>query len=112
MTKPRREFVAPRLSSLPANQWQPYSDAQRERIRAHTKHDVNGGSMERKNWDDPIWLAVLVEEVGEVARHRCEAARGKTAPLGDLREELIQVLAMTAAWVDAIDLRGLEAADA
>lgn len=76
----------------------PYADVHRERIRAHAKHDGRGQSMERKGWDDPIWLPVVTEEVGEVARCLCDhddKAR--------LREELVQLAAMTTAWIDAID---------
>jgi NTP pyrophosphatase (non-canonical NTP hydrolase) len=75
-----------------------YSDMHSERIRAHNKHDTLGGSMERKTWDDPAWLPVVVEEVGEVAH-----AMTYDAPDADLRTELVQVGAMVAAWIDAID---------
>lgn len=84
-----------------------YGEVHDERIRAHAKHDVNGGSMERKPWDDPIWLAVLTEEVGEVARVLCEQSLGSF--VGDaivrdrLREELVQVAAMACAWIAAVD---------
>jgi NTP pyrophosphatase (non-canonical NTP hydrolase) len=83
-----------------------YVDIHRERIRAHAKHDAKDGSMERKAWDNPVWLPVLTEEVGEVARVLCENELGN---LGDeatvrLREELVQVAAMATAWIDAIDL--------
>lgn len=84
-----------------------YADVHRERIRAHAKHDARGGSMERKDFDDPAWLPVLLEEVGEVARALCEHHLGNLDrdALGDkLRAELIQVCAMAAAWVDAIIL--------
>jgi len=77
----------------------------RERIRAHRKHEKRDGSMERKPFDHPIWLAVLTEEVGEVARVLCD---NELSTLGEdvrnaLRDELVQVGAMTAAWIDALD---------
>ena len=91
--------------------WEPggqlYEDVHRERIRAHAKHDDNGNSMERKDWWSPDWLPVLIEEVGEVARVQCEYRHGKFGYQGakdSLREELVQVAAMTCAWIDAIDL--------
>lgn len=85
--------------------WRPYSEVHRERIRAHKKHDANGWSMEKREWTDPVWLPVLTEEVGEVARVLCEGEDGMTAEHRDhLREELIQVAAMAVAWIDAIDL--------
>lgn len=83
-----------------------YEDMHRERMRAHAKHDKNGGGMERKPWNATAWLPVLVEEVGEVARALCERALGNTDELtlrAQLREELVQVGAMTAAWIDALD---------
>jgi hypothetical protein len=98
-----------------------YEDVHRERIRAHEKHDDHGQSMERKSWDDPAWLSVLVEEVGEVAKELCEmrhAAHGfiespgmtedewravQVAAMLKLREELMQVAAMSCAWIDACD---------
>lgn len=85
---------------------EPYGDVHRERIRAHTKHDVNGGSMERKLWDDPAWLPVLTEELGEVARELCERELGNVNAshhVQSLREELVQVAAMACAWISAID---------
>jgi len=96
----------PSESDIPMHGWRPYDDFHRERIRAHAKHDANGPSMERKPWDHPIWLAVLVEEVGEVARvlndeqlglFDHEEARRK------LRTELVQTGAMVAAWIDALE---------
>lgn len=83
-----------------------YAAFQAERIRAHAKHDTNGGSMERKRWDDPAWLPVLVEEVGEVARALCEyrhLARNDDTLREQLESELIQVGAMVSAWVDALN---------
>jgi NTP pyrophosphatase (non-canonical NTP hydrolase) len=85
--------------------WDPYHYVHRERIRAHAKHDAGGGSMERKAWDDPAWLPVLVEEVGEVARALCECRHLRTDDVelrAQLRSELIQVAAMTCAWLEAV----------
>jgi NTP pyrophosphatase (non-canonical NTP hydrolase) len=52
-----------------------------------------------QNHGDGKWAAILMEEVGEVA----------TAILHNdpknLREELIQVAAVAAAWVEALDRR-------
>lgn len=82
-----------------------------ERIRAHRKHDGNNGSMERKDFDDPAWLPVVGEEYGEVAKVLCEeghlsdpSAKNRNRFKNDLRGELIQVMAMCSAWVDAIDM--------
>ena len=84
-----------------------YLDIHKERLRAHHKHqDKPGGSMEQHVWDDADWLPVLVEELGEVARNLCEHRHGNLTSAQfqqQLREELIQVAAMAAAWVGAID---------
>lgn len=85
--------------------WSPYSGMHRERIRAHAKHEPKGGSMERRAWDSDWWLPVLGEEFGEVFRAICEYNLDNISrrELKDkLREELIQVGAMTAAWLDAL----------
>jgi NTP pyrophosphatase (non-canonical NTP hydrolase) len=77
-----------------------------ERQRAHRKHAPNGGSSEERPFDDPHWLSVLVEEVGEVARvlcdHRLNVLNDDRMAM-DLRDELLQVAAMATAWIDAID---------
>jgi hypothetical protein len=66
------------------------------RLRAHTKHGAN--SIEAIAADSPRWLAILVEEVGEVAN--CLTYDG---PTGKLRDELIDVMSVASAWIDAID---------
>ena len=102
-----RIYSPPRSSDAPA--LEPYWDFHRERVRAHDKHDpkfVAGEgrvSSERREWDDLQWLAVLVEEVGEVAMEFNEPRDHETVKR--LRAELVQVGAMAAAWVDAIDAR-------
>jgi NTP pyrophosphatase (non-canonical NTP hydrolase) len=96
----------PTESDIPMHGWSPYSAFHRERIRAHAKHVERDGSMEQKDWDHPIWLAVVTEEVGEVARVLCDSELGLSEDAKKaLREELVQVGAMVAAWVDAIDAR-------
>jgi len=112
-----RRFYPPTESDIPMHGWRPYSDIHRERIRAHEKWDrperpEEGASMERRSWDDPAWLSVLVEEVGEVARALCEQRHGHTnrpQTMVQLRKELVQVAAMTVAWIDALDLDETEA---
>lgn len=47
-------------------------------------------------------LAVLTEEVGEVARELCEARAAKTEPSDNLRVELIQVAAVAMAWAECL----------
>lgn len=78
--------------------YSPYSDIRDERVRAHAKHYKSGKSMEDRHYADPLWMPVLVEEVGEVARALCD-----NSDLEHLREEIIQVAAMAAAWADSVD---------
>lgn len=84
-----------------------YKDVHCERVRAHLKHDTNKRSMERAVYNDPRWLPVLTEELGEVAKVICDSTKnGTPVPNIDathLREELIQLAAMACAWVQAID---------
>jgi NTP pyrophosphatase (non-canonical NTP hydrolase) len=103
-----RRYYPPTESDIPMHGWRPYSDVHRERIRAHDKHDSNGDSMERKAFTDVAWLSVLVEEVGEVAKALCDHRHhgeysDPAALAAELRGELVQVAAMTVAWIDAID---------
>lgn len=51
--------------------------------------------------NDPRWLPILVEEVGEVATEVANLDPGHE-PV-DLRKELVQVAAVTIAWIAAID---------
>lgn len=72
-----------------------YDEIQAAREAAHAKHGAQ--SIEGIVPKDSRWLSILVEEVGEVAHELTYDATG------DLRKELIQVAAVAAAWVDAID---------
>lgn len=86
-----------------------YVAVHQERIDAHAKHDPKGHSMERRSFTDSVWLPVLTEEVGEVARVLCETEHDpELMKLPEakkrLREELVQVAAMAVSWIDAIDL--------
>ena len=67
------------------------------RLSAHDKHGDN--SIESIDPLDPRWLSILVEEVGEVAH---ELTYDST---GDLRAELIDVMSVVSAWIDALDRR-------
>jgi hypothetical protein len=54
----------------------------------------------QQNHDDPLWLAILAEEFGEVAK---DVVENQVA--AGVREELIQTAAVCIAWVEAIDRR-------
>lgn len=103
----RRKFDPPTYDDLPNEVWRPYEDVHRERVRAHALHDDRGQSMERRAADDPLWLPVVTEELGEVAQVLCDDT-SKPLDVPHLREELVQLAAMTVAWIDAIDLEESE----
>lgn len=75
--------------------WHEIEDA---RAKAHVKHGTN--SIEGIAAGSPAWLAILMEEVGEVA-HALTYDSG--ASVTDLRSELVDVLAVASAWLDALD---------
>lgn len=78
-----------------------WQEAQAERDRAHAKH----GDKSMESWapNDYARLAILMEEIGEVAREFNEAElRSGDIDLTALRAELIQVTAMAGAWADSI----------
>ena len=75
-----------------------------ERMRAHLKHGDK--STESQSWTSPVFLTVLVEEIGEVAKAINEYRVFTNQPhrlAHELRAELIQVAAMCEAWIVAID---------
>ncbi len=82
---------------------EPYTSVHNERIRADNKHGEY--SAERMAWDNPRWLPVVTEELGEVARVINEYDLNNIntpEKCAKLIEELIQVAAMACAWVDAL----------
>ena len=74
-------------------------DIAKERGRQDAKW---GGTPGIDRRDEHTYTAVLTEEVGEVCKAwlECDAA--------NLREELIQVAAVAAAWVEELDNSGGE----
>jgi len=78
-----------------------YDEVHAERNRAHAKHGAKGNSRENAHWTDKEWLPILMEELGEAAHELTYDAYG--GHRARLRAELIQVAAMSAAWIDAID---------
>jgi hypothetical protein len=74
------------------------------RLKAHAKHGAN--SIESIPADDPRWLAILVEEIGEVAN-----ALTYDGPKEGLRAELIDVMAVASAWLDSVDKKELHGAE-
>lgn len=75
----------------------PWREILQARERAHAKHGSD--SIEAESADSPRWLAILVEEVGEVAR----ALTYDNASRVHLRAELVDVQAVASAWVAALD---------
>lgn len=91
-----------------------WAEVHLERLRAHAKHGEN--SIESDPAFSLLRLAVLMEEVGEVAREFCEARHRCVVPESEeaelmvnavkLRTELIQVAAMAGAWADVLTEAG------
>lgn len=73
-----------------------FREVLKARRAAHAKHGDN--SIEYVSADDPRWLSILVEEVGEIAH-----ALTYDGPKMNLRAELIDVLAVVSAWIDRIN---------
>lgn len=73
----------------------------RRRELAHEKHGEN--SIEAIAFDSPCWLTILVEEVGEVA-HSLTYDSGEGPQ--ELVEEIVDVMAICGAWLDAARLEG------
>lgn len=81
-----------------------FDEVRAERARAHAKHGDT--SMESSAPDTLRRLAILTEEVGEVAKEFNDAEHdGRSVDQTKLRKELIQVAAMAAAWADACEVR-------
>lgn len=59
--------------------------------------------------DDKLWLAILVEEVGEVAKEILEARVGVD---WQRDSEITQVAAVALAWMECIERRRKETSDA
>jgi hypothetical protein len=94
--------------------WHEVSQA---RLKAHEKHGAN--SIEALDPLDPKWLAILGEEAGEVAEVLVDQFAGVILAKSvgrvnhaltydanaSLRAELIDVLSVATAWVEALDRR-------
>lgn len=78
-----------------------YADIDAERARQAAKwsgpHHWGAGDCSSADVPEPVKVAVLVEEVGEVAMAMLDLERA------DLRRELVQVAAVAIAWVEALD---------
>lgn len=74
----------------------------RRRELAHEKHGDD--SIESVPAGDARWLSILVEEVGEVA-HALTYDSGQSP--ADLADELLDVMAVAGAWLDALRADGV-----
>ena len=71
------------------------NDIRDERVRQDLKFGI-------QNHSDPYWLAILTEEIGKAAEDVVKIPAGLSTT-SHLRKELIQVAAVTLAWVEAMD---------
>lgn len=89
--------------------WQSAADRTLTDAKAERLKQLEKFGRQRHSW--PVWLSILTEEVGEVAKeiNASEAGPETCAPAiaasrrGALRAELIQVAAVALAAVQAID---------
>jgi NTP pyrophosphatase (non-canonical NTP hydrolase) len=80
------------------------SAIQAEATRAHIRHGKN--SMLNAHYGDAQRLAILTEEVGEVAHEMNELMLGnieRSEYKDKIEKELIQVAAMAATWIEALN---------
>ena len=77
-----------------------WKEVRDERVRAHAKHGDT--SMESQWVGNLRRLAILMEEVGEVAKEFNDGHHRGAIDFKALRKELIQTAAMAGAWADAI----------
>lgn len=78
-----------------------YREIANERVRQKERwagpHEWGEGDCSSGLVPEPVKVAVLLEEVGEVSRAMLDGDRA------GLRAELIQVAAVAVAWLEAID---------
>jgi len=88
---------------------QAIDDVISERERQETKcAEMRAGGLVWLTCADPKMptldkLAVLTEELGEIARELCDARAERREPGPNLRVELVQLAACCVAWAEAID---------
>lgn len=74
-----------------------FADILAERVR----QDMKWGEQSHQSME---WLAILTEEVGELAQAVNEQRwRARPDTLHELRLELVQVAAVAAAWLECLD---------
>jgi hypothetical protein len=91
-----------------------WTEIEQARAKAHAKHGQN--SIEGITAADPRWLSILSEEGGETSEATLlawnallQARIGRIAheqtydATGSLRGEIVDVLAVASAWLDALD---------
>ncbi len=72
-------------------------------IRAErARQDLKWGA--HRQHPDEVWLAILMEEVGEAAAAALEQRHGSGTD-ADLARELLQVAAVAVCWLEAIQER-------
>jgi hypothetical protein len=78
------------------DQLQPYLEIAAERVRQHEVRNGQPGDVADPNTSNHFRLAVLTEEVGEVARAIIDDEGDER-----LAEELVQVAAVAVAWLQS-----------
>jgi hypothetical protein len=96
MTKPVSELYLTKLT---------INAVQAALISAVAKHGLEKTTLD-KHMDSGLKLAILVEEVGEVAKELIEHPPLTYSNSDNLVKELLQVAAMALAWAQAADNGG------
>ncbi|KKN54342.1 hypothetical protein LCGC14_0593200 [marine sediment metagenome] len=79
-----------------------FEEINKERTRQDEKHgwqDTHGRHL--NEW----WLAILMEEIGEVSEEMLDLHFQGKKDEADLRDEVLQAAAVAIAWVESIDRR-------
>ena len=53
--------------------------------------------------DDPTWMLILSEEVGEVAKSIIDRIHSGNTNITETRKEIVQVAAVAVAWLECLD---------
>ncbi len=90
------------ITHVDCERFGPYRDGVYDDVEAEVEEQEErwGVNLLRAEQADGLWLSVLTEEVGEVAREICEG--WGTANIIRLRSELIQVAAVAISWLEAL----------
>lgn len=98
------------MSTAPLKPSQKYLRRWRITHTIHTEQARQEKLWGEQNHDDPVWLPILGEEMGEVNKAMNDIIHGTMRPVDpnvNLKEELVHVAAVAQSWLEAIERREL-----